>query len=243
MSSPVVYFEIMAPVELDPYLKFYADLFGWEPNQGQGDIPYRIFDTRTSQGINGGIGRHPDGENYVTFYVQVADLQARLDKAESLGGRTKMPVTEVISGELSVALIESPGGNVVGIATGTGSAPEQKDSGGRHPVVHFEVAAADASAEQKFWGDLFGWKMQTDPQFNYAMVRAEPGGIAGGVGPHPGGERHVTVYVQCDDPESVLSRAEQIGGQTLMPVMEVPGGPTIAHLGDPAGNMIGLVKG
>lgn len=243
MASPVIYFEVLGPGDPETFSSFYTSLFGWQSNTTDVHIPYRLIDTRSAQGVNGGIGIHPHGDKYVTFYAQIDDLQAILDKAGSLGGRTKMPVTEVIPGELSVALVESPSGNVVGISSGRGSAPQRQDSGGKHPVVHFEIAAPDAATEQRFWGELFGWRMQTDPQFNYAMVDAEAGGIAGGIGPHPGGGKHVTFYVQAANLQEVLDRAEQMGGKTVMAVMEVPGGPTIAQLADPVGNMIGLVEG
>ena len=45
------------------------------------------------QGIGGGIGPALDqSSGRVTFYVQVNDLQAYLNKAESLGGKTVMPL-------------------------------------------------------------------------------------------------------------------------------------------------------
>ena len=44
----------------------------------------------------GGIGQSQDGgPGHVTFYVSTDDPQATLDKAESLGGKTIMPITEL----------------------------------------------------------------------------------------------------------------------------------------------------
>jgi hypothetical protein len=54
---------------------------------------------------------------------------------------------------------------------------------------------------------------------------------------------HATFYVQVDDPQAALDQIEKLGGQTIMPVMAVPGGPTIAMFTDPEGNRVGLVKG
>ena len=50
----------------------------------------------------------------VTFYVQVDDLQAYLDKAESLGGKTIMPPME-IPDMVKLAVFSDPEGNVIGI--------------------------------------------------------------------------------------------------------------------------------
>ncbi|HZJ26844.1 MAG TPA: VOC family protein [Acidimicrobiia bacterium] len=111
-----------------------------------------------------------------------------------------------------------------------------------NPVVHFEVAGPDAAAIQDFYANLFDWKIDADNPMNYGMVDTGEG-IGGGVGPTPDGQPHLTWYVQVDDPQRYLELAEQRGGKTVMPVMEIPDGPTIAQFSDPAGNVVGLIKG
>jgi catechol 2,3-dioxygenase-like lactoylglutathione lyase family enzyme len=36
-------------------------------------------------------------------------------------------------------------------------------------VVHIEIPAANVEAAGKFYQDLFGWKMQNVPEFDYTM--------------------------------------------------------------------------
>ncbi len=57
------------------------------------------------------------------------------------------------------------------------------------------------------------------------------------------GSSVVTVYVEVDDLQAALDHIAELGGQTVMPPMDIPGGPAIAQFTDPAGNRIGLVKG
>ncbi len=109
------------------------------------------------------------------------------------------------------------------------------------PVNHFEVIGRDGANLRKFYGDLFGWKIDADNPMNYGMVEAAEGGIGGGVGQGDGPS--VTFYIQVDDPAAVLKKVEAMGGKTVMPPMDVPGGPTIAQFADPEGNVIGLAKG
>jgi hypothetical protein len=45
------------------------------------------------------------------------------------------------------------------------------------------------------------------------------------------------------DPAAALKNAERLGGKTVMPPQDIPGGPQIAQFADPEGNVIGLVKG
>jgi predicted enzyme related to lactoylglutathione lyase len=66
-------------------------------------------------GINGGVGAGPvGGAGHVTFYVEVADLEAALGKIEDLGGSTVMGSTEVPGGT-RIAMFTDPEGHLVGL--------------------------------------------------------------------------------------------------------------------------------
>src|SRR5437867_3111602 len=82
------------------------------------------------------------------------------------------------------------------------------------PVVHWEIAAKSPEKIQNFYGQLFSWKMQTDPEYKYSMVESKTGksGIPGGIGPSQGATG-VTFYVQVDDIPSYLKKAETLGGK------------------------------
>ena len=82
-----------------------------DPMEG---MNYSMVDSPTESGINGGIGGQEEQGYQVTFYVQVDDLQAALDKAESLGSKTVMPPTE-IPGVVSLAQFSDPDGNIIGL--------------------------------------------------------------------------------------------------------------------------------
>jgi len=111
-----------------------------------------------------------------------------------------------------------------------------------NPVVHFEIAGSDATGLQKFYSSLFAWKIDADNPMNYGMVDTAEG-IGGGVGPSPDGEKHLTFYVQVADLQAALDKAEKLGAKTVMPPMDIPDGPSIAQFADPAGNVVGLIKG
>ena len=114
----------------------------------------------------------------------------------------------------------------------------------RNPVVHFEVLGRDAGALQKFYSEAFGWPLgSAEGPMEYTMVHPEGGsGIAGGIGKAPQGPGHVTFYVGVDDPRAMLERIEQLGGRTVEPPTEVPGGVTFALFADPEGHVVGLVR-
>lgn len=113
----------------------------------------------------------------------------------------------------------------------------------KHPVVWFEVNGKDAKALHGFYGELFGWKVAADNPMNYGMVEAEKGrGIPGGIGQKDEQNPGVLFYVSTTSIEDSLARAKKLGGKTMMPRTELPGGTILATFADPDGNTIGLVE-
>jgi predicted enzyme related to lactoylglutathione lyase len=112
-----------------------------------------------------------------------------------------------------------------------------------HPVVWFEVLGKDGEKLQRFYGELFNWKLQIDNPLDYAMVDTGAGrGIPGGVGPVFQGTRSwVTFYVETPDIDASLARAEKLGGKTLLP-RKTMANTTLAFFEDPEGHVIGLVE-
>lgn len=110
-------------------------------------------------------------------------------------------------------------------------------------VTHFEILVASSpDAAFKFYADVFGWTIDADNPMHYGLVDTG-GGIGGGIGQSMDGKLHVTFYVEVDDPQAMLDKIGTLGGKTIMPPMDVPGGQVrIALFEDPAGNHIGLVK-
>jgi len=110
-------------------------------------------------------------------------------------------------------------------------------------IVHFEVIGKDAKKLQDFYSKLFDWKVDANNPMNYGMVGADDAGIGGGIATGmDGGAGHLTFYVEVDDLAAALKQAEGMGGKTVMPPTQVPGGPEIAHFSDPEGHLVGLLK-
>lgn len=213
MGNPVVHFEAGAADDR-PLVAFYGELFGWEL-QGFPGGGYTMIDTRGGRGINGGIGKSRTGEPWSAFYVETDDLQATLDKANSLGGTTVMPVTD-FGGAVVIAMFNDPDGLLIGLVRAPAE-PSQGDApgpsaGSGAPVTWFEILGADAARTQRFYADLFGWTIDASGLPDYAVVdtgtaRGIQGGIGGGLQ-----ARWATVYAQVADVDQTLSRAGKLGG-------------------------------
>src|SRR5258708_32809238 len=72
--------------------------------------------------------------------------------------------------------------------------------------------------------------------------RVHCGGIVGVIGKTPQGPGNVTFYIGVDDAEAALKQVERLGGKTIQPPIQVPGGVTFALFADPEGHVVGLVK-
>lgn len=114
MSNPVTHFEVVGP-NSEALQRFYYEAFGWQLKPA--GPHYAMAVPGDDHGINGGIGSPPEGgsASRVTFYVEVADLEAALAYVERLGGKRVLDPVSVPDGP-TFALFADPAGNVVGIA-------------------------------------------------------------------------------------------------------------------------------
>jgi uncharacterized protein len=110
-------------------------------------------------------------------------------------------------------------------------------------VVHFEIGAADDQPLIAFYGQLFGWGLNSIPGGGYTMIDTRGGGgINGGIGRSQTGEPWSTFYVEADDLQAILDKATSLGAETVMPVTDFGGMVTIAMFNDPDGLLVGLVE-
>lgn len=110
MGQPVVHFEIGCKDRAKTE-EFFSALFGWQIQQMG---PASMIDTGSPLGIQGHItslGHEP--HQFTNIYVQVDDVQAYLDKAGTLGGKTLVPPVEIPTG--TFAWFADIGGNTIGL--------------------------------------------------------------------------------------------------------------------------------
>jgi len=111
MGRPVVYFEI-ACEDRPKAEAFYAELFDWE-------LDSEPMGCRVAPG-EGGISGHivafgHEPLQHTIFYVGVEDLQATLNHAEKLGGKTLIPPVVIPGNRGSFAWLADPEGNTIGL--------------------------------------------------------------------------------------------------------------------------------
>ena len=108
-------------------------------------------------------------------------------------------------------------------------------------IVHVEIPAANVEGAGKFYQELFGWKLQHMPEMNYTMWEAgdgSGGGFPAVSAENPAGQ--VLVYIDSDDIEADLKKAEKLGRKVIFQKTEISGMGWFAVFHDPTGNAIGL---
>jgi uncharacterized protein len=117
MGQPVVHFQVTGK-DGEKLQTYFSDLFGWEidtNNPMNYGIVQRDGNTNAEgAGIGGGVGA-AQGEGGVTFYVEVPDVEAALEKAESLGGTRLMGPDEVPGMGIVLGHFADPEGHLIGV--------------------------------------------------------------------------------------------------------------------------------
>ena len=111
------------------------------------------------------------------------------------------------------------------------------------PVVQFQIVAKDPVALSAFYGELFGWRIDTGNALGYRMVDTGAGGTPGGIWPaSANGQTFVQLFVAVSDVTSVLENARARGATVIVPETTLPDGDTMAVIADPFGLTVGLMK-
>ena len=109
-----------------------------------------------------------------------------------------------------------------------------------------ELMTTDVNGAKRFYGELFGWRMQdiNPTGMDYTMVKLGDKEIAGimaipetgaGMPPTWGG------YVTVNNVDAILPRVEKLGGKVLLPPQDIPDVGRFAVIQDPQGAMLSLI--
>jgi uncharacterized protein len=104
-----------------------------------------------------------------------------------------------------------------------------------NPVVSWQIISRDPGATADFYAKLFAWRVSQQNALGYREITT--GGVDGGVWPAPPQlERpFVQLFVEVDDVDAYIAKAETLGAVTIVPRSVLPDGDAMAVLHDPAG--------
>jgi predicted enzyme related to lactoylglutathione lyase len=90
-------------------------------------------------------------------------------------------------------------------------------------IVHFEIPADDPERAKKFYANLFGWKIEKDPNMDYWMITTSgekqvDGGMMKRQEPH----QPITNYIDVPSIDEFAAKVGQLGGKVVFPKAPVP---------------------
>lgn len=117
-------------------------------------------------------------------------------------------------------------------------------------VVHFEIPFDDGDRARRFYGEAFGWQLQSMPELGYTLVTTGPTGdqgpseagfVNGGMMGRPDSPSPAPILVvEVDSVDTALATIESLGGATVRDKQPVGDMGFAAYVRDPEGNVVGL---
>ena len=113
-----------------------------------------------------------------------------------------------------------------------------------HTITHIEIPAPDLERAIEFYSKLFDWKIQIQPQGDYAFFRigSTQSGGSFDAGLKPAEEKcGLQITIDVDDISVKLKEIEKSGGKIILGKTEIIGGHGFyACFRDPNGNYVQL---
>jgi predicted enzyme related to lactoylglutathione lyase len=225
--------------------RFYGALFGWEyedqPIPGGG-----TYSTARKNGLDvAGLSRTMEGMPTAwNSYVTVESADATAAAAGGLGGTTLGGPFDVTDAG-RMAVVGDPTGAVLcvwepraNIGASLVNAPGA--------LTLNQLNTDDPGRAQEFYTRLFGWRFEQvqggeaaywgvyrGERLNAGMMQMPPGA---------GAPSHWLVYFGSENADADASRGGELGGQVMVPPLDVPGGRIVVAR-DPQGAVFGTLAG
>lgn len=113
-----------------------------------------------------------------------------------------------------------------------------------------ELMTRDVEKARKFYGELIGWKIQSQDMggFTYHMINTPGGQQVGGMMQMDGDcwqgvPPHWMPYIAVENIDDAAARVTKLGGQVKVPVTPIPNIGRFCVIEDPTGATISLFQG
>jgi uncharacterized protein len=236
----------LATTDTDGAKTFYSGLFGWEPDDQPipgGDAVYTML-LRDGKEVAALFGAQEGMPTAWSSYVTVESADAAAKRATELGGALMAEPFDVMEAG-RMAVIQDPTGAVVSVWEPHGSIGATFVNGPGALTLN-QLNTSDPEAAGRFYSDLFGWRTEEvaggdQPYWGiYNGDRLNAGMM--GLPPDAPAPPHWLVYFGSGDVDVDAGRIGELGGQVMVPPLEVPGG-WIVVAQDPQGAVFGLFAG
>jgi predicted enzyme related to lactoylglutathione lyase len=229
--------------------RFYEGLFGWsfEKTTGSGGHAYSV--ARSGNVWVAGIVAVTPSTEGKTFsrwlpYLSVDDVDRAVETSVSAGGTVAATARNVPLGR--VAAIVDREGAVIGLArSDIGDPDDSTTAAAPGRVIWTELLTNDVAAATEFYRRVVGFDVRTIKRRGGEYTLLGNNGIdRAGIleNPLPDWSPVWLTYFGVKDVDAMAARAEELGGQILVPVSPEIREGTMAVVKDPTGALLVLQK-
>ncbi len=227
---------------------FYTAVVGWKTTvmSNPGGPDYHVFLTE-KLGVAGML--EMPGHTAWIGYIEVADVDAHVEKIQEAGGKLLRPTVDVPN-MLRFAVVADPQGAAFVVFTpvpmvGAPARPQPPTQG---TFGWAELYTTDLDAGFDFYQSMFGWTKMTDmdmgPMGLYRIFNDSTNAPMGAGGMMLKGLQIPVpcwgYYICVDSVGAAKTRVESAGGTVVNGPMPIPGGGFILQGMDPQGAMFAL---
>lgn len=241
----------LSTTDIEGAKAFYSALFGWEPTDtpmdGEMGGSYTNFKLNGHNVAGGGqISPEMQAQGMPTFwgsYVKHDDVDAVAERITAAGGTLMMPPMDIME-EGRMVMAVDPTGATFGVWQ------PRKHIGAElvnmtNTLVWNELATQDTAAARAFYHAVFGWTGEPDANDYTTFVqdgRRHAGMMKLDSNWDSNTPANWTVYFAVDDLNATTAKAQQLGGNVIMP--SIPAGEvgTLAIVQDPQGATFALIQ-
>lgn len=227
---------------------FYTELFGWEyeaagPPDETGGYGMFMQDGKEVAGL--GPQQNP-GPPFWTTYITVDDADETAAKVKEAGGQVVMDPMDVMEAG-RMAVLQDPEGAYFSVWQAKETIGAQLVN---EPVSLSwnELNTRNLDQAKQFYGAVFGWECVTQDMgdgMTYTEVKLDGNSVAGMMdmtGRVPDMvPPHWMVYFAVDDADATAAKAQELGGQVMVPPTDIPPG-RFAVIADDRGASFAVIK-
>ena len=221
--------------------RFYGALFGWM-FRGSHDPkdPYLHLESRGV--MFGGMVTlaHPGVPPHWIAYVEVADVDACVARAQHAGGKLVVPPSDIPGVRRFAVLLDPTGAHLAPFRPLAPAQPEREVQPEDRRFCWDELLSSDSVRAAAFYAEVFGWQVQEiplGPHGTYHLFKRGALDAAGMMQMPPGAQSpsHWLAYVAVPDVDESARRIRELGGRLWVEPRDLPGIGRFAVAADPQG--------
>jgi predicted enzyme related to lactoylglutathione lyase len=232
--------------DVDKAKRFYGELFNWKYDAADmgpmGEYPMIRVGEKNVGGIMKQHGDMTKLPAHWMSYVSVADVDASASAASANGGKVAHGPADIPGVGRFAVILDADGAALSAFKSQMGDPAV----GARPNVGEFcweTLSTKDAARAKQFYGKVIGWKPNShqgmDTLGTGEGMENQVADIQLAQGPVP---PNWLTFVVVESADGSAKRAAQLGGQVMMPGMDIPTIGRIAVILDDQGAAIGLFQ-